>query len=155
MYCGKCGKEVKDGAKFCSGCGTAMHIGTGAASVQKPAEKPAPVYAPAGDPANSPQVTQVTQVNRAGSEEQPDPKYLEHLIAEAKKGKASGGKSLAGGIVMVVVWMICFFTPAIWTNIIFFIIAGPIAIVAGIVMIASNGSELEALENKLRASQRR
>lgn len=47
MFCPKCGKELKDGSKFCTGCGAAVSSAPTPVSAPAPTPTPAPAPAPA------------------------------------------------------------------------------------------------------------
>jgi len=154
-FCPKCGNEFDDvnqPLRFCPKCGNELNL------AQNQQVKNAYKYDQAQSPpaytsrpsANTQQPTgQQPSVNGAVKEAPISREYLQSLKADAEKKHSAGIKSLIGGIVFLVIWMICFFSP-IRINYVFFPIIGGIMIVIGIVQMVSASSELEELNRKSR-----
>lgn len=66
-------------------------------------------------------------------------------MRSAEKQKSSGVKFILIGVVLIVLWCIAYFTPAIWTNYVFIIIAGPLCVVVGVYQVYSGSKKLAAL----------
>jgi fatty acid desaturase len=78
----------------------------------------------------------------ANNESNDNSSRIQNIVAAAKKQRNSGILALLGGLACIVVWCICYFSPAIWTNFIYLIIAGPIATLVGIFMIFSSSRKI-------------
>lgn len=81
MFCTKCGKELKDGARFCTGCGAALD------GAPAPAPTPTPTPAPAPTPTPTPAPTPT-----------PTP-----APAPAPYAPAVGKKKMSGGVIALIV----------------------------------------------------
>jgi len=120
-FCPKCGTAAGP-HRFCARCGDEF------VRMQVPAQA-----APVAVQTNAPQIPRLAAQQQPvyAEKKRPSNEYIRNLIVQSEDQKSVGGKKILGGVVMIIIWMICFFTPAIYINLIFFIIIGPIMICHG------------------------
>lgn len=95
MYCPKCGKELKEGAKFCSGCGASMNVEKTASELEK-APKEIEGYEEAekntGNPENSGLGPTEESIKQAGTEGLKEERQEEKNVPEKQKKRGIGNQ---------------------------------------------------------------